>query len=330
MARVPFVVGDQSLNFVVSDYGMGNRIVPLGCALSLAKELNYRLVTVWPKSPKTGCVRFDDLFDTTNLPFEVVGGFEARFIRGLVVKRSSVRRNVSRKIFDILLESFGIQYEALFTRAVVKNSLAERKFSRKLFGIPLKFLGFQYEKDLDHHSLWRNPATDLQAYRKILLSTPRFFGRSCDVSWLKPAPHIVPRIAELKKKFTPNTIGVHVRGTDVGHCPAVEKIVSRMHAEVELDPEVKFFLASDGDESEKIILDTFGDRLIRTTPSIVSERRTVRGQQDAVVDLFGMASTSRLIGTWPSTFLVLASMIGNKPLIRVHPKDFVYMWVGMI
>ena len=80
--------------------------MPLGCALSLAKELNYRLVMVWPNRLK----RTDDLFDTTNLPFEVVGGFEARFIRGLVVKRSSVRRNFSRKIFDILLESFGVQY----------------------------------------------------------------------------------------------------------------------------------------------------------------------------------------------------------------------------
>ena len=121
-----------------------------------------------------------------------------------------------------------------------------------------------------------------------------------------------------------------MRGTDSPHLQEIEKTISRMRAEVELDPKVKFFLASDGDESEKVILDTFGDKLIRTKPSIVSERRTVRGQQDAVVDLFGLASTSRLIGTWPSTFLVLASMIGNKPLIRVHPKDFVYMKFGVI
>ena len=277
--------------------------MPAGCALSLAKELNYRLVMVWPKSPETGCVRFDDLFDTANLPFEIVDGYEAQILRRVI-------------------------------RAITKNPPVKRKFPRNLFGIALKSMGFQYDKIYRDRDGFKKPLLEgLQAYRKILLSTPRFFGRSCDVSWLKPAPNIVPRIDELKKKFTPNTIGVHMRGTDVGHRPAVEKIVSRMHAEVELDPEVKFFLASDGDESEKIILDTFGDRLIRTKSRIVSERRTIHGQQDAVVDLFGMASTSRLIGTWPSTFLVLASMIGNKPLIRVRPKDFssrFYMRHGMI
>ena len=301
MIRTPLIVRDQSLNFVASKWGMGNRIVPAGCALSLAKELNYHLVMFWPKSSETGNARFDDLFDTEDLPFEIVDGRKARVIRAAGEVLSG-GRIAPRRIFDVSLK------------------------------IPLKFIGFQYDICLYSHRWLRRDlvVTDLRPYRKILLSTPRFFGSSCDVSWLKPAPHIVPRIAELKKRFTPNTIGVHVRGTDVGHRPVVEKVVSRMRAEVELDPKVKFFFASDGDESEKVILDTFGDKLIRTKPSLVSERRTVRGQQDAVVDLFGMASTSRLIGTWPSTFLVLASMIGNKPLIRVHPKDFVYMWRGMI
>ena len=303
MIRSPLIVRDQSLNFVVSKYGVGNRIMPVGCALGLAKELNYRLVMFWPQSHETGNARFDDLFDTTNLPFEIVEGYEAR-VANAVIRELSGSYKYPMKLFGII--------------------------PRGIYKIPLRFIGSQYDKSIETKVLWSNPVTDLRDSRKVLISTPRFFGRSCDVSWLKPSPHIAPRIAELKKRFTPNTIGVHVRGTDVGHRPAIEKIVSRMRAEVELDPEVKFFLASDGDESEKVILDTFGDKLIRTTPTIVSERRTVQGQQDSMVDLFGMASTSRLIGTWPSTFLVLAAMIGNKPLIRVRPKDFVYMLHGMI
>ena len=277
--------------------------MPAGCALSLAKELNYHLVMFWPKSSETGNARFDDLFDTEDLPFEIVDGRKARVIRAAGEVLSG-RRIAPRRIFDVSLK------------------------------IPLKFIGFQYDICLYSHRWLRRDLVvmDLRPYRKILLSTPRFFGRSCDVSWLKPAPHIIPRIIELKKKFTPNTIGVHIRGTDSRFSDArqnslVEKIISRMRAEVELDPNVKFFFASDGDESENVIVDIFGDRLIRTTPAttLVSERRTVQGQQDAVVDLFGLASTSRLIGTWPSTFFILAAMIGNKPMIRVHPKDFVRM-----
>ena len=306
MIRIPLIARDQSLSFIISRWGLGNRVIPVGCALSLAKELNYRLVVYWPANMAFGNtrfnVRFDDLFDTTGLPFELVEGYEARIMR------------------------------AVGSTLLWKDT--------PLLKIPLKFIGFQYDRAIQYSKYgkhitidsWfkRSSVTDLRPYHKILLSTPRFFGRSCDVSWLKPAPHIAPRIAELKKKFAQNTIGVHIRGTDMVHRPEIEKIVSRMRAEVELDPKVKFFLASDGDESEKIISDAFGDKLIRTTPSIVSERNTVQGQQDAVVDLFGLASTSRIIGTWPSTFLVLAAMIGNKPMTRAHPQNFTYIKGGLI
>ena len=79
MTRIPLIVRDQSLNFVVSKSGMGNRIMPAGCALSLAKELNYRLVMFWPKSPETGWVRFDDLFGLASTS-RLIGTWPSTFL----------------------------------------------------------------------------------------------------------------------------------------------------------------------------------------------------------------------------------------------------------
>ena len=48
---------------------------------------------------------------------------------------------------------------------------------------------------------------------------------------------------------------------------------------------------------------------------------TVEGQQDAVVDLFGLAATSRIIGIRFNRHLrPLAALIGNKPLLKVKVK----------
>ena len=163
-------------------------------------------------------------------------------------------------------------------------------------------------------------ALSLETGRRYVFITHRRFRYGCDLSWLKPIPQINSQIIELKKRFAPDTVGVHIRGTDLlGTLPSnvpVEKMIARMRAEVELNPDVKFFLASDGDKEEEKIISLFEDRLIRFPER--APRGTVAGDQDAVEDLFGLAATSRIIGRGRSTFSALAAIIGNKPLLRLH------------
>ena len=90
-----------------------------------------------------------------------------------------------------------------------------------------------------------------------------------------------------------------------------------MHAEVELNPDVKFFVASDGDEATKRILDLFEERVI-TTANSNPQHTFLDGQKEAVLDLFGLAATSRIIGFKYSSFATTASLLGNKPLIRIN------------
>ena len=113
-----------------------------------------------------------------------------------------------------------------------------------------------------------------------------------------------------------NTVGVHFRGTkDAQGIPATEKMIAKMHAQIELDPKVKFFFAGDGGGDGQRIIDLFGERIIRSTINV--SRDNVQGQQDAVADLFGLASTSRIISWGFSSFARLAAMIGDKPLLRI-------------
>ena len=287
MARIPLIVPDQSLNFVAQKWGMGNRIIPIGCALNLASELNYKPVVFWSHDEDIGGASFKDLFESTNLPFELVEGREARIMRQLVfgelcgvspfLRRRGLRTLLSPQ-YDKIIELYRTEDQILFRDQV---------------------------------------ATDLLSFRKIALSTFGFIRYGCDVSWLKPTPSIARRVTELKRQFTPNTVGVHIRGTDVRHriTSSFDRLSIRMRAEIELDPDVNFFIASDGDEDGEKMVSLFKDRLIRIKRS--AARETIQGQQDAVVDLFGLASTSRIISWGFSSFARLAAMIGDKPLLRI-------------
>ena len=309
--RVPFIVGGQSVSLVTDHFGgIGNRIIPMGCILSLAAELNYSPIVFWPASKVVGGATFGDLFESTNLPFELVGGCEAQIM--------------SIALFD--------------SHRARKHALSPAK-ERSLI-LLRRLISLQYDKTLSHKSclaIRDQAATDLRSFHKIGLFVygPARYGY--DISWLKPIPQIASRVTELKQQFAPNTVGVHLRGTDLKNNPPVNKIIARMRAEIDLDPEVKFFLASDGDRRGEAITTLFKDRLIESqksterVPILVrqgpagtkqmknTERGTILGQQDAIVDLFGLAATSRIIGSGYSSFGRLAALIGNKPLLRIKP-----------
>ena len=266
----------------------------MGCTLGLASELNYKPVMFWEPDKEVGRANFGDLFESTNLPFELVEGREARIMGaslfGDFTRIAPPKRMALRLLNSIVLPQYGKRIE-------FSDSKSEIEFRVR-------------------------SVTELLELPKIVLSTFFFIRYACDVSWLKPAPQIASCITELKQQFAPDTVGIHFRGTDWRHThgivPPVDRIIARMHAEVELNPEVKFFLASDGDKQEEAIVTLFKDRLIKFPKS--ASRKTVQGQQEGVVDLFGLAATSRIIGFKYSSFATLASLIGNKPLLRIAHK----------
>ena len=300
MRRLPFTLGDRSINFFNPNAGLGNCLIPLGNVLHLAAELNYRPVVFWIPDRSVGGASFGDLFETANLPFELVEGFEAEMTQLALTGSSFPSRNPFKKIVFWLSRSLVPSQDRKGDILQIRTREAALKFREKA-------------------------ALSLDTGRGYAVFSDAYFRYGCDLSWLKPAPQLNPRIVELKKRFAPDTVGVHLRGTD--HLrgteridkkyPPIEKMITRMRAEVELNPDVKFFFASDGDEREEEIVTLFEDRLIRFPER--APRKTVQGQQDAVEDLFGLAATSRIIGTKRSSFGTLAALVGNKPLLRLTP-----------
>ena len=290
MRRLPFTLGNRRINFFNPSAGLGNCLIPMGCVLHLAAELNYRPVFFWLSYPDIGRADFGDLFETANLPFELVEGFEAEMTQLALTGFPFPSPNLLKRMVFRLFRSLVPYQYGKRDLVQIRTREATRKFREKT-------------------------TLSLDTGRGYAIFAYNYFRYGCDLSWLKPAPQLTPRIIELKKQFAPDTVGVHLRGTDHIKFPSVEKIITRMHAEVELNPDVKFFFASDGDERGEAIAALFEERLIRLPRN--ARRKTLEGQQDAVVDLFVLSATSRIIGTRSSSFSTLAALMGNKPLLKV-------------
>ena len=131
----------------------------------------------------------------------------------------------------------------------------------------------------------------------------------------KPAPELQKRIDEATKDFTKDMVSVHIRRTDqvtsIAHSKT-ENFIALMEKEIQANPEVKFFLATDDKDEEALLRKTFPGRIIS------NENRTLRrdsldGMYDALLDLYCLSACKKIIGSYCSSFTDTAAAISGIP-----------------
>lgn len=113
-----------------------------------------------------------------------------------------------------------------------------------------------------------------------------------------------------------DVIGLHIRRTD--NTAAIEKspiyrFYTLMDSEINNNNNVRFYLATDDEKIKQNMKEKYGNRIITLNLSL--KRNTTQGMKDAVVDLFCLGSTSKIIGSHHSTYSIIASQLYNIDLI---------------
>ncbi len=126
-------------------------------------------------------------------------------------------------------------------------------------------------------------------------------------------------ISKKIQTFKANTIGVHIRRTD--HTLAIQKsplenFINKMKEELEANTKLSFFVASDSADVKTTLLEKFGDKIFISDKENAS-RNSQSGMINAVLDLYGLANTSKIIGSSISTFTAMASEIRGIELIDI-------------
>jgi hypothetical protein len=142
----------------------------------------------------------------------------------------------------------------------------------------------------------------------------------------RPVRAIRERVEELAEAFSEGTVGVHIRRGDAVRDPRIARMyrrssdsafMARMDQIVQSMPSSSFFLATDCLDTQRRFQDRYGSLVStnadkRFVPSIPGAPKA--NQHDAVVDLFALARTRRILGNYYSSFSGTAATLGGAPL----------------
>ena len=152
----------------------------------------------------------------------------------------------------------------------------------------------------------------------IIESYSRFRSNARPYACFRPIEELRRRIAERTALFGPHTVGVHVRRTDNAKSIAFSPdtlFLERMRREIAVQPATRFYLATDSLDVKRTFREAFGDRIVATPYG--TSRRTEDGVQEAVVELYALARTSKILGSYWSTYSSAAAEIGRIELETV-------------
>jgi len=134
---------------------------------------------------------------------------------------------------------------------------------------------------------------------------------------------------EFSKRFSENTIGIHIRKGDyktlkggVAKVSNDELYIEIMNKELKENPDTNFFLSTEEEETEKKFKDIFKDKII-TYPKKTKERGDEGAVKEALIEFLLLSKTKKIYGTFESTFSQLASILGgNKLEIVIDKKEY--------
>lgn len=269
--------------FLQPHSGLANRIRVIVSGLSFAKLNNQQLIIIWEKDAGLNCT-FDDLF---------------KEIPNVIIKRASIK-------FRFI------------------NWIKNKKLLRVIFYKFFKIDFALFDTDFPRY-VWSTKSD----YINMTLLPPQvsnYYIRACNefspnytyLTYLVPVKTIQELIDLEVRKFPKQIIGIHIRRTDndqsIKESP-LNLFVEKIEADLIEDKQTHYFLATDAPIVEKELLTLFPSNII------VAKKHFTRNSQEgivgAMVDMYCLAATTKIYGSYGSSFSSVAARIGNIPLIVV-------------
>ena len=256
--------------------GLANRMKAIDSAILLARHLSAKLRIIWFRDNGLNC-RFDQLFEPLEIP-----GVEL----------------IEATTFDLLL----------YDRPRKKNLWAPRLYQKIAFDacIYVEEATRLYRENFDFKQ-WA-------ANKNVYLASCIYFYPDEGKRFLpfRPIKSLTLQIEEGSKRFGPDTIGIHIRRTDniisIQESP-IELFIAEMRVAIATNVRANFYLASDSIEDKERLKELFGQRII--TSDQAADRNSIEGMQNALVELWLLSKTNRIIGSAQSSFSETAAEISG-------------------
>ena len=275
--------------YIEPESGLCNRFRVIDSAIQLAKHRNTKVKVIWKVNHDVGA-EFLDLFQ----PFETSTG-------------------IAKVVNDYTSDFHNIGYHQYFKgiKKLIKPALIDipdwdntdawKKYTRIYDTLPLGRNEYDsvFEKELKKcwDEKWPGRSYYIRTYS-------RFFGNvRSDYSMFKPTSEIDLVSKKILDQFPEYVVGVHIRRSDnidAINASPTDKYLLKMDKEMQANPKVKFFLATDSEVERENIVGIFKDRVLFQTSALV--RNDLQGIKDALTELICLSKTNKIIGSSCSSF----------------------------
>ena len=157
----------------------------------------------------------------------------------------------------------------------------------------------------------------------LIQSAADFFPYDDINAYFRPIPELKAKIEKNTCIFDRHTIGIHIRRTDhnvsITESP-LEVFFKAMVKEIEVNPNVNFYLATDSNYVKKEILQKFGKRILTRNNTL--SRRSTNGIREALIDLYSLSCTSKILGSYWSSFTLMAGEIGKIDVTELRRNQY--------
>lgn len=264
---------------LVPSGGLGNRMRTIASAYAMAQRIDSRLQVVWFQDWALSAP-FHALFE----PSSLLSLREATLADKLLYDRAR-RKN-------------------LWLPALPQWLLFERRLHEDEIW-PLMVGKFDFAHWARQRRCYMSNYMDFYPYDSQLLK--QLFVPVADVS-----RQVAAWLCELG---CGRVIGIHIRRTD--HVISTEKsptslFIDKIRQEVAAQPDTKVFLATDSEDVKAELKDIFGHRIV--TSAAEARRDGIEGIKAGLADMYTLASTSKIYGSFGSTFSKMAARIGGIEL----------------
>lgn len=257
--------------------GLANRLRAIESGIKLAADCHSKLRIMWFNTSELGC-RFDRIFYSSQEDM-------------IEVKEAS------------LSDFF------LFSRACKSNFYLPRLFKK----VGLKE-HYHEVTSADRYSFdYQKWAEKSDVY---IMSCYSFYKESKEnyYSFFRPLPELQDKIDKIAQTFPPGIIGIHIRRTD--HVSAIEKSPTELFIrKMKEESNASFYLATDSLVEKQRIESLFKDRIYYYNCSV--KRNSEEGIKDALVDFYLLSKTSKIYGSYGSSFSEIAAKVGNIDYLAI-------------
>ena len=336
MLRLP-----RNTILVFTHAGLGNRMLAIGTAIELGRSIGKDVHILWGSikggGNSAGC-HFKDLFEISD-GLKVIEQYWWHSPK-LLLDRSAQDRPAtspdrlefrryerlgSPRERDVRIErDFRANWRPLPDWRRRLHARIKALLSRRYWGIDavlwVMFRGYFDPAEAD--KLRDRRCIYVEAGHQFF-PRPFEFGQAWD--HLVPIKPIRDEVSSIASRFGRRTVGVHIRRGDTVDMPArfspTERFVRLMEDEIARDDGVRFYLATDSEQELAALTARFGDRIIAQATAHRAKRSDVAGLRAALVDMYTLARTNKIIASFNSSFSYLAASIGQTEYHAVDAQE---------